>query len=107
MGFKISIYYIPFLIAFILSLIMEPIIRFCMKKLKMRRKLSAILIFTIILAIIVGLITLGVITLVSETANFLGNINVYFEKMHNTSQNLISKFDFSKIKKSIKQEGSI
>ncbi|MBE5806013.1 MAG: sporulation integral membrane protein YtvI [Clostridiales bacterium] len=97
MGFKISIYYIPFLIAFILSLIMEPIIRFCMKKLKMRRKLSAILIFTIILAIIVGLITLGVITLVSETANFLGNINVYFEKMHNTSQNLISKFDFSKI----------
>ena len=43
------------------------------------------------------IITLGVITLVSETANFLGNINVYFEKMHNTSQNLISKFDFRKI----------
>lgn len=96
-GFKISIFYIPFLIAFIVSLLIEPLIRFCMKKLKMRRKISAIVIFIIVLSIIVGLISLGIITLVSEASNFLGNINVYFEKIQNTSQNLISKFDFSKI----------
>ena len=96
-GFKISIFYIPFLIAFILSLLIEPVIRFCMKKFKMRRKLSAILIFIIVLSIIIGLITLGIITLVSEASNFLGNINTYFEKIQKTSQNLITNFDFSKI----------
>lgn len=96
-GFKISLFYIPFLIAFILSLLIEPIIRFCMKKFKMRRKISAILIFIIVLSLIIGSITLGIITLVSETSNFLGNINTYFEKIQNTSHELISKFDFSKI----------
>jgi len=96
-GFKISLFYIPFLISFILSLLIEPIIRFCMKKFKMRRKISAILIFIIVLSLIIGSITLGIITLVSEASNFLGNINTYFEKIQNTSHDLISKFDFSKI----------
>lgn len=58
-GFKISIFYIPFLIAFVLSLLIEPLIRFCMRKLKMRRKVSAILIFLIILSIIIRLNNLG------------------------------------------------
>ena len=42
-----------------------------MKKLKMRRKVSAILIFVIVLSIIIGLITGGIITLVSEAINSL------------------------------------
>lgn len=96
-GFKISVFYIPFLIAFILSLLIEPVIRFCMKKLKMRRKVSAILIFIIVLSIIVGLIAIGIVTLVSESLNFLENINTHIDKIQNASQNLISKFDFSKI----------
>ncbi len=44
-GFKISLFYIPFLIAFVLAQLIEPLIRFCMRKFKMRRKISAILIF--------------------------------------------------------------
>lgn len=96
-GFKVSIFYIPFLIAFIISQLIEPIIRFCMKKLKMRRKISAILIFVIVLSIIIGLITLGIITLVSEASNLLGNINYYFEKIYSGSQSIISNFDFSKV----------
>lgn len=96
-GFKVSIFYTPFLVAFILSQLIEPIIRFCMKKLKMRRKVSAILIFVIVLSIIIGLITGGVITLVSEASNLLSNINYYFEKIYNGSQNIISDFDFTKI----------
>ena len=47
-GFKISLFYIPFLIAFVVSLLIEPLIKFCMKKLKMKRKVSAILIFIIL-----------------------------------------------------------
>lgn len=96
-GFKVSIFYIPFLIAFILSQLIEPVIRFCMKKLKMRRKVSAILIFIIVLSIIIGLIAGGIITLVSEASNLLENINYYFEKIYNGTQNIISDFNFSKI----------
>ncbi|MBR2787063.1 MAG: sporulation integral membrane protein YtvI [Clostridia bacterium] len=99
-GFKISIFYIPFLIAFALSVLIEPLIKFCMKKLKMRRKVSAILIFAVILSIIIGLIVLGLITLVSETSNFLSNINYYFERISEGSQSLISRFNFDKIKMS-------
>lgn len=98
-GFKISLFYIPFLIAFILSQLIEPIIRWCMRKLKMRRKVSAILIFIIVLSIIIGLIAGAIITLVSEASNLLGNINYYFEKIYDTSQNIISNFDFGKFEK--------
>lgn len=97
-GFKISIFYIPFLIAFVLSLLIEPAIRFFMRKLKMRRKISAIVIFIIVLSIIVGIITWGIVTLISEATNFLGNISYYFDKIHETSQNLIANFNFDKIK---------
>ena len=97
-GFKISVFYIPFVIAFILSLLIEPVIRFCMKKLKMRRKISAILIFVIVLSLIIGLIVWGIVTLVSEASNFLGNINYHFDKIKDASQNLISNLNFDKIK---------
>ena len=97
-GFKVSIFYIPFLIAFALSLLIEPLIRFCMRKFKMRRKFSAILIFILILSIIIGLIVWGVATLVSEATNLLGNINFYFDRISEQSQNLISRFNFDKIK---------
>lgn len=97
-GFKISIFYIPFLIAFAISLLIEPLIKFCMRKFKMKRKLSAILIFIIILSIIIGLIVWGAITLFTEATNFLGNINFYFDKITKESQSLITRFNFDKIK---------
>lgn len=97
-GFKISLFYIPFLIAFALSLLIEPLIKFCMKKLKMKRRFSAIFIFAIILSIIIGLIVWGIATMVFEATNLLNNINFYFDKISSESQNLISRFNFDKIK---------
>lgn len=97
-GFKVGVFYIPFVIAFILSLLIEPVIRFCMRKFKMRRKISAILIFIIALSIIIGLIVWGIFALVTETTNFLSNINYYFDKINEGSQNLLSRFNFDKIK---------
>lgn len=97
LGFKITIFYIPFLIAFILSQLLEPLIRFCMKKLKLKRKISAILIFGIILSIIIGIISWGIITLITETTNFLNNFNYYYDKISYFSQNIISNFNYDKI----------
>lgn len=104
-GFKISLFYIPFLIAFVLSLLIEPVIKFCMKKFKMKRKISAILIFIIILSILIGLITWGAITLFTEATNFLNNINIHFDKISKTFQSIIGKFEFDKIKVSSEIKG--
>ena len=79
-------------------MIIEPIIRFLMKKFKMKRKISAILIFAILLSIIIGLISWGIVTLVSEASNLLNNINYHLSKMQTGSQNLISSLKFDRIR---------
>ena len=96
-GFKISIFYIPFVIAFVFSQLLEPLIKFCMKKLKMKRKISAILIFLIIISGIIGIVSWGVITLITEATNFLNNFNIYYEKISSFSQNMISGLNIEKI----------
>lgn len=65
LGYKCAIFYMPFLIAFIISTIMEPAIRFLMKKFKLTRKFSSIIIF---------IITFGLIT----SRPNLGNYNISF-----------------------------
>ena len=59
LGYKFAIFYMPFLIAFIISTIMEPAIRFLMKKFNFTRKLSSIIIFFITFGIIIGRIAMG------------------------------------------------
>lgn len=53
LAFKLSIFYMPFLIAFIISLLIEPIIKFLMKKTKLKRRTSSIIVFIIAILIIV------------------------------------------------------
>ena len=77
LGFKLAIFYIPFLIAFILSLLIEPIIRFCMRNFKLKRRTSAIIVFIIALTAIIGLLAWGIIALISESSNLLSSLNIY------------------------------
>jgi len=42
LGLRLAIYFAPFLIAFAISSMIEPVIRFLMKKLKFRRKICGI-----------------------------------------------------------------
>lgn len=96
--FKLSVFYMPFLIAFIISLIIEPIIKFLMKKLKISRKLSAIMVFLIVFAIIVGSLVWGITTLISEATHLMSGINTYIDKIYDLFQQVINSFEFSKIK---------
>lgn len=59
LGYKCAIFYMPFLIAFIISTMMEPAIRFLMKKLNLTRKFSSIIIFIITFGIIIGRTNMG------------------------------------------------
>lgn len=98
LAFKLAVFYMPFLVAFILSFIIEPIIKFCMKHFKLRRRTSAIIVFVFVLSIIVGLFSWGIISLISESSNLLNSLNSYVEKISYQFENIISNFDFSKIK---------
>ena len=56
---KLAFFLMPFLIAFALSSLMEPLIRVLDSKLRIKRKFSAPIILLLLLAIIVTLVVLG------------------------------------------------
>ncbi len=95
---KLSVFYLPFLIAFIIYLIMEPAIKWIMKKTKATRKTSSIIIFFVVSLIILGLLTWVIFTLFSEASNLLQDLNSYIEKAYNLFQDILNNIDFGKIK---------
>lgn len=101
LGFKLAIFYMPFLIAFIISLILEPGIRFLMKKCNITRKKSAILVLIVITLIIIGIISLTSSSLITEGSNILGNINQYAEEAINKIQGLKNSITHLNIPESI------
>lgn len=88
LSFKLAVFYMPFLIAFIISLLLEPAIRFFMKKCKLNRKISAIIVMLVVIGIILGLLAWSISTLIAEGSNLLDNLGTYFTN----ASNLIQKF---------------
>lgn len=95
--FKLSVFYMPFLVAFIISLMVEPLIRFLMKKTKATRKCSSIVIFVVVSAIILGALIWGIITLFSEASNLLQGLNDYVDKAYQLFQGFLNELDLNKI----------
>lgn len=96
--YKLSIFYMPFLIAFIISLIMEPGIKLLMRKMKLSRRVSSVIIFIITFGVIIGLLIWGVATIVSESTHLLTGFNEYYDKAYSQIQIIINRFDFEKLK---------
>ena len=94
---KLSIFYSPFFIAFIISLMIEPAIKWIMKKTNLTRRTSSIIIFILVLLLILGTLSWLIITLFSESSSLLQGLNNYFDKAYIQFQNLISSFKFDKI----------
>lgn len=70
-----AVFYMPFLIGFIIAIMVEPIIKWFAKKTKMQRKPSAIIILVLVFAIVVGILFWGITSLIDEGANLLKMIN--------------------------------
>lgn len=98
LSFKLMIFYLPFLIAFIIALIMEPEIKWIMKRFKLSRKVSSIIIFIITFGLIISLLAFGIGSLISESTNFLDKFNDYYVIVSEKINNLIQNVDFSKFK---------
>ena len=94
--FKLAVFFMPFLVAFIISLILEPIIRFIMKKTRLTRKASSIIVFVLAISIICGILVWTVTTLISEASNLLENLNSYIDTGYNFFQNIVSNIDLSR-----------
>lgn len=96
-GLKLSVFYMPFLVAFIISLMVEPAIKFIMRKTNLTRRTSSIIIFVIVSLIILGTLTWLIITLFFESSSLLQGLNNYFDKAYIQFQTLISTFNYDKI----------
>lgn len=94
---KLSVFYIPFLIAYILSLLMEPIIKWVKEKTNFTRKVCSIIVVVVWFLILIGLLTWGVVSLISEATTLLSGINIYLEKGINLVQELSKKIDLDKL----------
>ncbi len=87
----------PFLVAFIISLIIEPAIKWIMEKTHLTRRTSSIIIFVIVLGIILGSLVWILITLFSESSSLLQGLNDYFDKAYIQFQFFMESFNFDKI----------
>ncbi len=98
LAFKLAIFYMPFLVAFIIALLIEPLIKLVNKKTSLTRKTSAIIVLLLVSLILIGLLTWGITSIISETTNLLQGLNNYIETAYNQVQNIISNIDFNKLK---------
>jgi len=96
-GSKLAVFYMPFLISFVISLIVEPGIRYLMKKTNLTRRMSSIIIFFIVFSLIIGSVTWGIISLVSESTNLLQTLNIYIDKAYTQIQDIVGKMSITKI----------
>jgi len=96
-GTKLAVFYMPFIIAFIISLLIEPAIRYLMKKMNLTRRMSSIIIFLIVFSIIIGSITWGIVSLISESTNLLQTLNLYIDRAYTQIQDMIGKMNITKI----------
>lgn len=79
LSFKLAVFYMPFLIALIIALLVEPIIKRIVNKTHITRKRVAIVVIIIFFVLIIGLLAWGVFSLITESSNLLQKLNTYIE----------------------------
>lgn len=94
---KLSVFYIPFLIAYIISIIIEKPIKWLNKKTSLTRRTCSIIFLVLLFSIISGLTIWGLISLISEATNLLNGLNIYLEKSIEFIQDISSKYNFNNL----------
>ena len=97
-AFKMAVFYMPFLIAFIISVLVEPIITKLHNKTKLARKTSAIIVLIVVFIIILALLVWGIVVLLEEGSNLLSSLNYYIDEGYNYITSYIDRLNFDEIK---------
>lgn len=71
---KFATFFMPFLIAGIIAVLIEPIIKFCMNKLKLSRRLSSIIIVALTIILLLLVIVYGSLGIIKEIGKLSSNI---------------------------------
>lgn len=82
-SYKLFVFYIPFVIAYFISSILNPLVNKLSKKTNITRKRSSIIILTAFFLITVLVIFLSLSKIIEEVSKFSGTINTYIENIIN------------------------
>jgi len=85
--FKFAIYFMPFFVAGLIALLIEPIIKFCMNKFKLSRRTSSIIIITFTIVLIISLVVYGGIFAVNEIIKISKDIGPLISDISGTLEN--------------------
>lgn len=88
--YKFAVYFMPFLIAGIIAIIIEPVIKFCMNKLKMSRRISAVLVVGITIILFAMGVVYGTVALADEVINLTSNLGPYITDIVKNTQEFVS-----------------
>lgn len=88
---RLSRYCIPFIIAFILSSLIEPLVSFLERKAKIPRKIGSVFSILLVLSVLGTILTLAITRLVKETINVYNQINVIFGSMQQFFEAVVEK----------------
>lgn len=73
--------FLPFLIAYVLKLILKPIVNFCVERLRFNRKVISVILLILVSALLVSFIALFVGIITRQVRKFVTNSGYYEEKV--------------------------
>ncbi|MCI9015636.1 MAG: sporulation integral membrane protein YtvI [Clostridia bacterium] len=97
MAYKIAIFYMPFLIALIISSLTEPLIRLLINKTKMKRKLASIIALLLIVTLIITILAILITNLITESSKLINNINTYVIQAYDYGINFFNEVKEAKM----------
>ena len=96
LSYKLFKFYLPFLIGYIISISIEPVIKKFSNTTNLSRKISSIIVMSVFFFILILLIIWGVTTLIAEASNLLDKLNFYINKVVTYVDVFIKEFEFDK-----------
>lgn len=91
-GPKLLEFFLPFVVAYVLSLIANPLVKFMEKRIKIARKHSSAIIIILVLALIFGLLYLVLSMLVHEISNLISDIPNIAQQIVESIEGISTKF---------------
>lgn len=88
---KFALFFMPFLVAGIIAILIEPLIKFGMNKLKMSRRMSSGIVVFLTVLLLIGLTAWGVGELVGELLKLTANVGPAFSQISATVVEWTSK----------------
>ena len=88
---KFALFFMPFLVAGIIAVLIEPIIKFGMNKLKMSRRMSSGIVVFLTVLLLIGVTAWGTGELVGELLKLTSNVGPAFSKLSATIVDWTSK----------------